>query len=71
MCLWNDRYAFAGLVNSENNNFILIDLKKGKVEKYFKKEVKNGCAGIKALKHESGNYLITTNMKGNLDLYVM
>ena len=71
MCLWNDTYAFAGLVKSEKNNFILINIKNGEIVKSFKTEANNSCAGIRIIKHESNIYLMTTNMKSNLDLYVL
>ena len=71
MCIWNNTYAFAGLTESDKNNFILINIKGGKIVKSFKKETNNSVAGIKVIKHESGTYLITTNMKGNLDLYII
>ena len=71
MCLWNNTYAFAGLTKSDKNNFILINIKEGKIVKSFKKETNNSVAGIKVIKHESGTYLITANMKSTLDLYVL
>ena len=69
ICLWNNYYAFAALVKSQNQNFILIDIKRGEIVKEFKKEVNNSCAGIKIINHKNEKYLITSNIKGNLDLY--
>ena len=71
MCLWNDTYVFAGLIKSDKNNFILINIKNGEIVKSFKTETNNSCAGIKIIKAESGTYLITANMKSNLDLYIL
>ena len=71
ICLWNDTHAFAGLIESEKNNFILINIKNGEIVKSFKTEANNSCAGIRIIKHKSAIYLMTTNMKGNLDLYVL
>ena len=69
--LWNNNYFFAGLVDSEKSNFILVNIENGEIEKAFIKERNNSCAGIKAIKHDSAYFLITSNMKGNLDLYIM
>ena len=71
ICLWNDNYIFAAFVKSTKENFALIDIDKKEIVKSFKKDINFGCAGIKVLKHNSGNYLITANMKGNLDLFLM
>ena len=67
--LWNNYYVFAALVESQSQNFILIDIEKGKIVKEFKKEINNSCAGIKVINLENEKYLITSNLKGNLDLY--
>ena len=69
ICLWNNCYVFAALVKSQSQNFILIDIENGEIIKKFKKEINNSCAGIKVIKHENEKYLLTSNLKGNLDLY--
>ena len=71
ICLWNNNYFFAGLVNSDKTNFILVNIDRGEIEKEFIKEINNSCAGIKVIIHDSSYYLVTANMKGNLDLYIM
>ena len=71
ICLWNNNYIFAAFINSTKGNFALIDIYKREIIKSFKKEVNCGFAGIKKKKNNSGNYLITTNKKGNLDLFLM
>ena len=71
ICLWNNKYIFATFVKSTKENFALIEINKKEIVKSFKRDINFGCAGIKVLKHSSGNYLITANMKGNLDLFLM
>ena len=57
------------MVDSKDGNFILIDINKGNIIKEFKEEIDNSCAGIKVLNYKDEKYLITSNIKGNLDLY--
>ena len=70
ICLWNNFYAFAGMVRkSQNIFFVLIDIDKGEIVKEFENRIDNGCAGIKIINHENEKYLITSSLNGNLDLY--
>ena len=71
ICLQSNNYIFAALDKSTKDNFALIDIGKREIVKSFKKDINFGCAEIKVLKYASGNYLITTNKKGNLDLFLM
>lgn len=69
ICFWDNRFVFAGLVNPKDGTFILIDIKSGNIEKKFQEDKDKRCAGIKLIKHKDGNFMITSNMNGDLDLY--
>ena len=70
--LWNNKYIFAGLVHSKKESFVLIDIENGEIKKEFKLQKLNAVtAGIKVLKHESGNYLVSSTMTGDVNLYIM
>ena len=69
---WDNNYIFAGMVHSKNESFILINIEKGEIEKKFElRKPYDVSAGVKVLKHESGNYLISATMSGDLNLFVM
>ena len=69
---WDNNYIFAGMVHSKNESFILINIEKGEIEKKFELRKPNDVsAGVKVLKHESGNYLISATMSGDLNLFVI
>ena len=73
ICIWNNKYIFASLINNKNNfQFELINLESKEIEKKFVKRDKEDGAGIKVLRHKSkGDYLICISSKGNLDLYTI
>ena len=71
ICIWNNRYIFASLINNKKNvQFELINLDSKEIEKEFFKKEKEEGAGIKVLRNKSkGDFLICISSKGNLDLY--
>ena len=75
ICLWDNEYIFAALNKCNDHQFVLINTKYNKIEKKFieiEKETKLKLCGIKVIRSESkGNYLITFNMAGKLNLYII
>ena len=72
ICLWNNNYIFASL-NGDQSQFILINSQTHKIEKTFEvdEEDASGCR-IKVIRAKSlGNYLISSSIKGKLDLYTI
>ena len=73
ICLWDNKYIFAALNKCNDYHFVLINTKYGKIEKKFiEKDKESYLCGIKVMRSESnGNYLITFNMSGKLNLYTI
>ena len=69
ICLLNDFYVFASMVDSKDKNLVLIDINKGEIVKEFKEDINNSYSGIKVLTHEDEKYLVVSIMNGELDLY--
>ena len=72
ICLWNNKYIFASYNESISPKFILINTNNNKIEKKYNDkghDLRRIC-GIKAISHETkGNYIITSTMTGELNLY--
>ena len=70
ICLWDNNYIFASLINSDSQ-FVLIDLNNYTIKKKYEAEDEVGSiCGIKVIKKEfSKSFLISSSMKGLLDLY--
>ena len=73
ICIWDKKYIFAALNKSNDYHFALINIKKFKTEKKFlENEKESKLCGIKVIRSESkGDYLITFNMSGKLNLYTI
>ena len=72
ICLWDNEYIFASYNEFISPKFILINTKINKIEKKYNDKIDNyhRICGIKAIRHETkGNYIITSTMTGNLNLY--
>ena len=69
ICLLNDFYVFASMVDSKDKNLVLIDIDKGEIVKQYQEDINNSYSGIKVLNCVDEKYLVTSNMNGELDLY--
>jgi len=72
ICLWDNEHIFASYNEFFSPKFILINIKYNKVEKKYKDNIHHvhRVCGIKAIRHETkGNYIITSTMGGELNLY--
>lgn len=71
ICILNKKYIFVALNQSNDSHFVLINTKNNKVEKKFiENEKESRLCGIKIVRNKSkGDYLITFNMTGKLNLY--
>lgn len=72
ICLWDNEHIFASYNNFISPKFILINTKINKIEKKYIDNVHNDyrICGIKVIRHKTkGNYIITSNMNGELNLY--
>ena len=73
ICIWDNKYIFVSLNKCNDYHFALINSKSGKIEKKFVEIEKDSkICGIKVIRSESkGDYLITFNMSGKLNLYII
>lgn len=75
--IWDNKYIFASLNANKNDfflhSFVLINIDKKIIEKKFYIENNDSfCDGIKVFRHESkGDFLITTNLSGQLHLFII
>ena len=74
ICLWDNKYIFVALNKCRNYQFVLLNTKYNKIEKKFT-EIDKGSkllCGIKVVRNKSkGDFLITFNMSGKLNLYII
>ena len=73
ICIWDNDYIFASFNEFYHYQFILINTKYNKIEnKYSEKDNDSRLCGIKVLRNESkGDFLITFNISGKLNLYTI
>ena len=72
ICLWDNEHIFASYNEFISPKFVLINTKYCKVEKKYQDNIHNNhrICGIKTIRHETkGNYIITSTMDGELNLY--
>ena len=73
ICIWDNNYIFASFNEIYPYQFILINTKYNKIEnKYSEKDKNSRLCGIKVLRNKSkGDFLITFNISGKLNLYTI
>ena len=73
ICIWDNDYIFASLNEFGYYQFILVNTKYNKIEnKYTEKDKDSRLCGIKVLRNASkGDFLITFNISGKLNLYTI
>ena len=71
--IWDNKYIFIAFNQCNDYHFALINIKFGKIEKkYVENEKESKLCGIKVIRSKSkGDYLITFNMSGKLNLYII
>ena len=73
ICIWDNDYIFASLNEFYRYQFILVNTKYNKIEnKYSEKDKDSRLCGIKVHRNQSkGDFLITFNISGKLNLYTI